>query len=183
MNMLVVYRDAKKDKQAFGHLDFLMHFHLQKHKMAKWKHMFDADPAFWEVMKEKENRKQTESLPHWFTFVFTWFATGLSGPFGTVSTFTAQFVESFWNNDFKTSVLNFHSIQKYLEPSPESFVFTQNDSHNCGVCCLIFMIDLVCSQVSNTWNVKPTAKGETMPPKIQFGSTFLKLSGKEQLIQ
>ena len=112
---------------------------------------------------------------HWFTFVVKWFVNGLHGPFGTVSNFSNPFVKAFFNNDAELLNLNRIPLPPFLYANQESLAFIQpkHDKVNCRICCVLFMINLVSSQVANSW-LGPLQWNGSLPTNISFGSTFVK---------
>ena len=60
---------------------------------------------------------------------------------------------------------------KYVGHDEDVFCFKQNDNVNCGICCLLFMIDFVSTQVECTWEVKNKVSSN-VPNLSTIGTTF-----------
>ena len=57
----------------------------------------------------------------------------------------------FYDGDPRQAVQEWIIISPFLYLKSEFLVFIQDGSVYCGVCCMVFMINLVCSQVANSW--------------------------------
>ena len=55
-------------------------------------------------------------------------------------------------------------------PNSSSLVFQQKDTFNCGVCCLLFVYDLLVSQAFTSWQQKIT-EADTLPNEIRLGAS------------
>lgn len=96
---------------------------------------------------------------------------GLNGPFGSVGTISAKFLQTFYKNDDKQRLTVWKAMPPFLLPSINEFAFMQNDSVNCGICILLFMIDLVASQSDKSWEVPPN-DASPFSNSIKMGTTF-----------
>ena len=112
-------------------------------------------------------------MPIWFTFSLKWFLNGLNGPFGVVEHFSDVFLEQFYKNDIEIAANIWRPVPECILPNPKSVSFVQNDSVNCGVCYLLFMVDLVVSQIEQSWEVTSNV-GDKVPTFLVLGTTFCK---------
>ena len=101
-----------------------------------------------------------------------WFIHGINGPFGIVSKISRGFIQHFYNNNPDIAQGVWKTPIGFITPTNKSIVFKQNDDVNCGVCCMIFMIDMVASQMNNTWEL-PLLSENTFQNTIKLGSTFI----------
>jgi hypothetical protein len=125
-----------------------------------------------------------KNLPHWFTFVVKWFVHGLNGPFGSFRNLSKKFLKAFYSNDVELAKVVWKPMPSFLLPSSNVLTFKQNDKVNCGICCLLFLIDPVASQADTSWEV-PSNDPSPFPSSIKFGSMFfnldaMKKDGKEK---
>ena len=109
-----------------------------------------ANPEYWEDIKKSDDRPEYKALTHWFQFVFKWFAHGVNGHFGSVKALSKCFLQAFYQDHVELTKVVWKPIPSFLLPSNKELAFMQDDSVNCGICSLLFMIDLVASQVDNS---------------------------------
>ena len=76
---------------------------------------------------------------------------------------------SFYLTDSSKVLKNLAGIPKNFVPHSSCTAFIQRDSHNCGVCCLLFMIDFLLSQVDQTWQLLVSKNG-ILPQDIKLGT-------------
>ena len=74
------------------------------------------------------------------------------------------------------------SIPEFILPATDALSFKQNDYFNCGICCLLFLIDLVASQVDNSWEDALNSENQ-LPSSFKLGSTFFNKSVLEHNAQ
>src|SRR5688572_17878999 len=91
---------------------------------------------------KKQKTPIVNGIPEWLIWVVKWFMNGLNGPFGTILKFHPLYLSTFFNDDSTMVQKVHHPIRCNLIPGHNSVAFTQDDSTNCEVCCLIFIIDL-----------------------------------------
>ena len=173
-NLAYMYHCAAKDK-CLNELDFRMHHYLRPRKRKEWEKRFEANPEYWADIKKYDDRPECKTLPHWFEFVVKWFVHGVNGPFGTVSSLSKPFLKAFYHDDVELSKVVWKPVPDFLLPSSKELAFKQDDSVNCGICGLLFMIDLVASQVDNSWEVKGN-DASPFPISLQLGSTFFNMN-------
>ncbi|HEY9299411.1 MAG TPA: hypothetical protein VIQ31_24230, partial [Phormidium sp.] len=181
LNLAMMYHDARFQEHA-PNLDYFMHHYFQAAKRAKWINGYKANDDFWSQVKKMDDWAAYKDLPHWFSFAFKWFVHGLNGPFGTVSKWSDPFVQIFYENDPGVAATSWTAIPPFIVPNSKCLKFCQmrGDVVNCGVCCLMFIIDLVTSQVDQPWN-GPLNTRNTLPDVIRLGSTFLDKSVQDHL--
>ena len=170
MNLSVMYFRAKTES-TLDELDFRMYHYLQPSQRHTWERRFEANPEYWDTINDRDKRPEYKNLPHWFTFVAKWFLHGINGPFGTVKKLPKGLMHAFYENNADLAQVVWKPPPTCLHFAPHSFTFVQNDSVNCGICCLLFMIDLVSSQVDQSWEGKAML-GPLLPNTIKYGSTF-----------
>ena len=85
-----------------------------------------------------------------FQAVTKWFIHGLSGPFGEVSGVRTK---NSARLGFPHAPYEDLSHPMNVTPPPSAFPFVQKDSHNCGVCCLLFTIDFLVTQSNKSWKI------------------------------
>ena len=99
---------------------------------------------------------------------------GVNGPFGSVEKLSNSFLKAFYDNNVELTKVVWKPNIPFLCPSGNVLSFKQNDVVNCGICCLLFLIDLVASQVDESWEV-PSNDASAFPSHVKFGSTFFNL--------
>ena len=97
-----------------------------------------------------DKQENYQNLPHWFTFVVKWFAHGVNGPFGSVNKISKDYMTAFYDNNADLAKVVTKSAPRFILPAADVLSFMQNDQVNCGICCLMFLIDLVASQVDTS---------------------------------
>ena len=148
-----------------------MYFHLQKCSINTWKHLFGKNNEKWQHVLSDDDENEDE-MPAWFQWVAQWFFNGLNGPFGRVNYIPDDMIRSFYPTDFSKILRNLGGIPKNLVPYPSCTAFIQRESHNCGICCLLFMIDFLLSQVDQTWQL-PVAKKGILQQNNKLGTDFV----------
>ena len=121
-------------------------------------------------------------VPRWFAWVSKWYLHGLNGPFGSVNSLPEQAFSIFYNNNKEQANCTYKPVPPNLYPSKSSVQFRQNDVHNCGVCCMFFMFDLIISQSTVSWKA-PLNEDGSLPPTITFGTSVLTTSDFKNLVQ
>ena len=157
--MAASYQSAAYEK-TLSNLDYGMHFHLQKKSMKKWSHFFIRDGKKQVSQPSTEETDQIDGAPTWFLWVSQWFLNGLNRPFGKLLKLPENIIAALYPSKKNTQYDKMVAIGKNLSPSPACYVYKQNDDYNCGVRCLLFMIDLVITQVDQTWQLKKIRMGD-----------------------
>lgn len=93
---------------------------------------------------------------------------GLDGPFGKVKLWSVELESALFSNPSKQGC--YETSLPNLVPNKQSLVFQQNNDYNCGVCCLLFIYDLLISQAFTSWQNK-TDKKNILPKEIVFGTS------------
>jgi len=172
LNMASTYMACAAEK-TLNDLDFHMHYHLQKERVNNWKHQFGKENEPWHTTINADTT-ENDKLPEWFVWVAKWFLSGLNGPFGTVdkipNLISSNFIRT--KKKRKKSKVTFQHIGDNLLPNMDCTFFQQMDGHNCRVHCVLFMVDLVLSQVDQTWHLKEEQKGY-LPYQIVLGSSLV----------
>jgi len=106
-----------------------------------------------------EETDRIDGAPTWFLWVTKWFLNGLNGPFGKLLKLPENIITALYPSKKKIQYDKMVAIGNNLSPSPACYAYKQNDDYNCGVCCLLFMIDLIL-QVDQTWQLKKTRMGD-----------------------
>jgi hypothetical protein len=180
MNLASFYYDAKSEG-TLGELDFHMHCHLKREMVDSWKSRFNIKGFDWEAYMTDTNEFKENMPPDWFVFVAKWFMHGLNGPFGKITFFSKPYLSNIFKNSSKKAGKKFLPIRPNLIPGPSSVSFKQDDSCNCGVCCCLFMFDLVITQIAVSWIASLSDNGE-LPSSIQFGSSILSKTKCDALV-
>jgi hypothetical protein len=182
LNMASLYEDCCAEN-TFNKLDFSAHYFLQKRKIKKWSIKFTHDPVIWDDAKEMEEAARNGGLSPNVYWACKWFLNGLNGPFGNVSLYSHDLIATILKNDNVATTVSSNQIKNNLLPNKNSISFVQDDIVNCGVCCLLFMYNLVTTQHNVSWRI-PMNKDGTLPDSIVFGTSTFGLKGsvmQEQL--
>ena len=135
--------------------------------------MFQYENVNWSEAELSETEVKNNGLPPGFIWVCKWFMHGLNGPFGSVSTLSSSFRSKILKSDKTNNIhLQKNKIKNNLIPNGSSTAFRQEDQYNCGVCCFMFMYDLITGQHPNSWRV-PLADDGILPPQIILGNSVL----------
>ena len=171
LNMAYMYTECMHEK-TLDQLDFGMYRYLKPHQRSKWIKDFKLLEALDKELQEQERqfKNQDPSIPYWFTWVTRWFMHGLHGPFGKVRTWSEELETTFFEYPPK---FQYAQCPPNLVPNSSSLVFQQKDTFNCGVCCLLFVYDLLVSQAFTSWQQKIT-EADTLPNEIIFGASVFK---------
>ncbi|HEY9297610.1 MAG TPA: hypothetical protein VIQ31_14830, partial [Phormidium sp.] len=151
MNMAALYTDCSFERTLFN-FDFQMHLFLRHDTMQNWITRFNHSEKFYKAAEKTlaEIKAKTELETAKFQAVAKWFIHGLSGPFGVVSGVRTLNSARLGYPHVPYEDLS-HPMN--ITPPPSSFAFVQKDSHNCGVCCLLFIMDFLVTQATKSWKI------------------------------
>ena len=153
-----------------------MFYYLRSSNQKKLLERYEANIEYWKNIDDENQRQQYKNLPHWFTYIVKWFLHGVNGPFGTVSKLSDGYVQAFYHNNMELTKVAKKTSLKYVGHDEDVFCFKQNDNVNCGICCLLFMIDFVSTQVECSWEVKNKVLSN-VPNLSTIGTTFFWMLG------
>ena len=134
---------------------------------------FQGGADYWKNFNKEVERAQYKDMPLWYTFVLKWFLNGLNGLFGVIKHFSDMSLDKFYKNNVEVAANEWRPVSRCILPNPKSISFVQRDTVNCGVCSLLFMVNLIVSQVEQFWEVTSNA-GERLPTFPMLGTTFCK---------
>ena len=169
LNMAYMYTECQHEN-TLTLLDFGMHRYLKKGDPQTWYELFNQSDDFEKELSEQEKEAEGSipGVPYWFTWVARWFMHGLDGPFGKVKLWSVELESALFSNPSKQG--HYETSLPNLVPNKQSLVFQQNNDYNCGVCCLLFIYDLLISQAFTSWQNK-TDKKNILPKEIVFGTS------------
>src|SRR5688500_9361377 len=162
-------------QECLNKLDYTTNRYLRYNYKSKWLKKFTFTTkdlkAFDDVQRGIEIFE--EIIPPAFHWALHWFIIGLDGPFGQVSGYgTDHLVYQLIPLNLKVKTQRKPTFQN-LKPHSSSLVFCQSDLVNCGVCCSMFLYDMIITQNLTSWKHDLEANG-TLPKLFKFGSSVLK---------
>ncbi|HEY9299713.1 MAG TPA: hypothetical protein VIQ31_25795, partial [Phormidium sp.] len=168
LNMASLYLESHYEN-TLKHLDWRMHMYLRHNTRDHWIKKFNDSEEFKTVMEENLEKIQQLSgnmKTAQLQTIIKWFIHGLEGPFGVVSGIqTSNLARLGFDNRLT------EKIPYMIVPPAERLCIVQNDSNNCGVCCVLFLRDFLATQVSQTWKVPSGDMFQSMCQNL--GSTLL----------